>query len=186
MIWIFLAGGWTGRAGIEGTLRGPRGPRNVRQDGAPQLIVLNCLNFLYRSCGRSRSDNDTQHGAPQLIALPIVEDSFRLMLRKSLSILFGQQHSSSSSSCAERETSSAAATLQCIAAAATLQLRIALCSRALKCNEDIKKSGGTRKKAIVQRNTFTLEMLGKELNVQGYAVWRNMEPTEPRKASLSL
>ena len=27
MIWIFLAGG-TGRAGIEGTLRGPRGPKN--------------------------------------------------------------------------------------------------------------------------------------------------------------
>ena len=28
MIWIFLAGG-TGRAGIEGTLRGPRGPKKI-------------------------------------------------------------------------------------------------------------------------------------------------------------
>ena len=53
----------------------------------------------------------------------------------------------------------------------------------VKCNADIKKSGGTRKKAITQLNTFT-EMLGIELNVptdklQTHAVWPNMEPTEP-------
>ena len=53
----------------------------------------------------------------------------------------------------------------------------------VKCNVDIKKSGGTRKKAMVQLNTFT-EMLRKELNVptdnlQTHSVWPNMEPTEP-------
>ena len=53
----------------------------------------------------------------------------------------------------------------------------------VKCNADIKKSGGTRKKAITQLSTFT-EMLGNELNVpteklQTHSVWPNMEPTEP-------
>ena len=35
----------------------------------------------------------------------------------------------------------------------------------VKCNADIKKSGGTRKKAITQLNTFN-EMLGNELKIQ--------------------
>ena len=53
----------------------------------------------------------------------------------------------------------------------------------VKCNADIKKRGGTRKKAIVQLNTF-IEMLGNELNVptdqlQTHAVWPNMDPPEP-------
>ena len=53
----------------------------------------------------------------------------------------------------------------------------------VKCNADIKKSGGTRKKAMTQLNTFTA-MLRDELNVQTekiltHAVWPNMEPTEP-------
>ena len=53
----------------------------------------------------------------------------------------------------------------------------------VKCNADIKKSGTTRKKAIVQLNTF-IEMLGNELNVptdnlQMHSVWPNMDPTEP-------
>ena len=53
----------------------------------------------------------------------------------------------------------------------------------VKCNADIKKSGGTRKKAIVQLNAF-IEMLGNELKIptdqlQTHAVWPNMEPTEP-------
>ena len=53
----------------------------------------------------------------------------------------------------------------------------------VKCNADIKKSGGTRKKAIVQLNTFT-EMLRTECNLptdnlQLHALWPNMDPTEP-------
>ena len=52
----------------------------------------------------------------------------------------------------------------------------------VKCNADIKKSGGTRKKARTQLNTF-IKMLGNELNVptdnlQAHSVWPNMEPTE--------
>ena len=48
----------------------------------------------------------------------------------------------------------------------------------VKCNADIKKSGGTRKKAIVQLNAF-IEMLGNELKIptdqlQTHAVWPNM------------
>ena len=55
----------------------------------------------------------------------------------------------------------------------------------VKCNEIIKKSGGTRKKAITQLNTF-IEMLRDELNVptdqlQTHSVWPRMEPTEPCK-----
>ena len=47
----------------------------------------------------------------------------------------------------------------------------------VKCNADIKKSGGTRKKAIVQLKTFT-EMLGNELKIptdklQTHSVWPN-------------
>ena len=53
----------------------------------------------------------------------------------------------------------------------------------VKCNADIRKSSGTRKKAIAQLNTFT-EMLKNELNIpmdklQVHSVWPNMEPTEP-------
>ena len=55
----------------------------------------------------------------------------------------------------------------------------------VKCNEIIKKSGGTRKKAITQLKAFT-KMLGDELNVptdqlQTHSVWPRMEPTEPCK-----
>ena len=53
----------------------------------------------------------------------------------------------------------------------------------VKCNANIKKSGGTRKKALTQLKTFT-EMLRHELNIptnglQVHAVWPFMDPTEP-------
>ena len=42
MIRIFLADGWTGRAVIEGTLRGPRGPKNVKRSfGESGTLILN-------------------------------------------------------------------------------------------------------------------------------------------------
>ena len=53
----------------------------------------------------------------------------------------------------------------------------------VKCNADIKKSGGARKKAITQLTTFR-EMLSIEANVPPdkisvHAVWPNMDPTDP-------
>ena len=53
----------------------------------------------------------------------------------------------------------------------------------VKCNEIIKKSGGTRKKAITQLNTF-IEMLRDELSIPTdqilrHAVWPNMDHVEP-------
>ena len=53
----------------------------------------------------------------------------------------------------------------------------------VKCNADVKRSDGTRKKAITQLNTF-IELLGNELNIPvdkllTHAVWPNMESTEP-------
>ena len=64
----------------------------------------------------------------------------------------------------------------------TYQARRYVLITEVKCNADIRKSGGTRKKAITQLNTFT-EMLGNELNgssgkLQTHSVWPNMEPTE--------